>query len=180
MVGVVRALVTVLLALALTGCLKAPNSAPYVEVGLPDVEAGGFAPCASSAAELLAVPLRIDSLHETTGLTPGIHRTDNRTLTWIWASYTDTQRQDAVSRVNEVQVFREPTDGSIHICTRVELQTPTRTDGTSGSYDVGARIQATRGALPPGDLHVVINWIAGCNCPEMPRGNTTKVVPEAT
>jgi hypothetical protein len=142
-----------------------------VEVGSPDVEAGGFAECASSQAVTLAAPLRASAVADAGGLPPGIHREGERSFLWVWASYENTTRQDRVSRLNEVQLKREPS-GEHALCTRVELATPTRTDGEPRSYAVAARFESDA-PFPATPMRVVVNWIAGCACDPIPRGNTT-------
>lgn len=183
-----RALLATLLALSAlaAGCTlpgwgdgdAPPAAAEPVDVGPPPVEAGGFADCASSSALPLAMPLSARSTTDAEGHGPGIHRLDNATLLWVWAAYEDTLREDRVSRVNEVQALREP-DGSYALCTRVELAAPTEADGEARTYDVAVLIEAKDG-LPDAPLKVVVNWVAGCRCDPIPRGNTTARFDAAT
>lgn len=164
-----------LLALALAGCLRGDGEGGrerYVVVDPPE-DGGGFAPCAPSDAQPLAVPFRADAVQETGGLGPGLHRLDARTFLWVWAVLNDSQRQDRITRLNEVQVFAEP-DGMLDVCTRVEVAAPQEVDGERRSYAVAARFVATQG-LPEGPVRVVVNWVAGCLCDPLPRGNATAV-----
>lgn len=158
-----------LAALVVAGC-AAPGAPEAVTVPPPE-STGAWAECASSSAQAMAFPLRIDAITDAGGRGPGIHRLDARTFLWVWASYEDTLRQDRVSRVNEVTADREP-DGTIVLCTRVELLAPLTVDGERRTYDVGARITAQQG-LPEAPLRVVVNWVAGCPCDPLPRGNAT-------
>lgn len=170
-----RALLAILL-LLVAGCAErdsgpGPALPTEVDVGPPPHEAGGFADCASQSAILVAAPLRATATDDAEGHPPGIHRLDNDTILWVWATYEHTQRQDRITRLNEVQLFREP-NGSHALCTRVELAAPTTTDGQTRTYDVAAHLE-TDTAWPHTPMHVTVNWIAGCQCAPIPRGNTT-------
>jgi hypothetical protein len=105
-----------------------------------------------------------------------LHRVDERTWLWVWATYQDTQRQDRVTRANEVQTFREP-DGGLVMCTRVDLVAPLEVDGQARTYDVAVRFTA-HARLPDGPTRFVVNWMAGCGACGAPRsGNDTLVSP---
>lgn len=167
-----RIVIPVLLAAALlAGCAAPPETtAEPVWVGPP--EGGGFAACASASAVEMAVPgLRADAVTDAGGRAPGVHRIDDETYLWVWASYEDTQRQDRITRLNPVTVHREP-DGEIVVCSRAELSAELFVDGERRTYDLGARLVAP-GGWPDARTHVVMNWIVGCTGCEPIRGNTT-------
>lgn len=158
---------------AAAGCAGEP--APPVEepvwVG-PPPEGGGFVGCASSQAREMALPgLRADATEDAGTRAPGIHKLNDTTFLWVWANYEETQRRDRVTRLNPVEVHREP-DGEIVVCTRVELASELFVDGARRSYAVATTITAPLG-WPQGPAHVVVNWIAGCTGCEPSRGNTT-------
>lgn len=159
----------------LAGCAgdpEPPAGPVEVEVGPPTVTAGGFAECAPPGAILTSLPTNARVATDTQGLGPGIHRLDNETLLFVWASYESTLREDRITRLNEVQAWRAA-DGAHSICTRVEIAAPaTVAESEPRSYDVGAFLVA-EGGYPATRLDVVVNWVAGCRCDPVPRGNTT-------
>ena len=164
-----------LLAAALAGCpAKTSPREAYVVVDPPE-DGGGFAECAPSDAQPLAVPFTAEPADDAMGKGPGVHRLDERTFLWVWADHEDTQRQDRITRLNEVQVLRA-NDGTIHVCTRVEVAAPQEVDGERRTYAVAARFVATEG-MPSGPVRVVVNWVAGCLCDPLPRGNATAEFP---
>jgi hypothetical protein len=145
-------------------------SAHFVEPPLP----GGAwrEPCPAQNATPLAVDFVAQPRNDSAGHGPGLHRLDPVTFLWVYATYNQTDRQDRVSRVNPVDVARDP-DGTLEVCTRVDLVTPVEVDGKLRTYDVAARFTATQG-LPAGSVRFTVNWIAGCTpCDPLPRGNAT-------
>jgi hypothetical protein len=175
--------VAVALALLAPGCLRAgeeppgeptPPSPVFVD---PPPEGGGPAPCASSQAQQLVVGFTAEAIPDAGGLGVGLHRLDAATWVWVWATYPDgTQRQDRVSRANEVQTFREP-DGGYVLCTRVDVVAPLEVDGRARAYDVAVRFSA-HSRVPEGALRFVVNWMAGCGPCGPPRsGNDTLLSP---
>jgi hypothetical protein len=139
----------------------------------PPEDGGGFGTCHSTAAQTLAVPFRADAVQSGGGRAPGIYRLSPSTFLYVWASYHDTQRQDKVTRVDPVEVYREPDSGApLEVCTRVEIAAPTQVDGQSRTYDVAVLYNATAG-LPPGPVRVLVDWVAGCPCDVLPEGNAT-------
>lgn len=177
------AVLLALLAPGLAGCLlpgwgeeeQAPEVVP-TRVD-PPPRGTGFAACASRQALQLAVGFVSEEVFDDGGAGPGLHRLDNRSFLWVWASYDHgTLREDDVRRVNEVQVFQEH-DGRVVVCTRVELVTPLQVDPDARRYDVAVRLAAARD-LPPGPVRVVVNWVAGCaECGVPSQGNTTAEFP---
>lgn len=169
-----RLVLLIVLAPALAGCAgngDAPPAAEPVWVGPPE-DGGGFAACASSQAREMALPgLRADAVNDSGGRGPGIHRLNDTTLLWVWASYNDTLRQDRVARLNPVEVHREP-DGEVVVCTRVELVAELFVDGERRTYDVAALLTAPLG-WPEARTHAVVNWVVGCTGCAPIRGNTT-------
>ena len=171
-----------LLALLVPGCFgPGPGepvlpTAPSPVLVEPPPPGGGFAPCHSRSAQQLALGFASETAQDDEGRGVGLHRVDERTFLWVWAVYQDTQRQDRVSRLNEVQVFQEP-DGRLVVCTRVDLVAPLEVDGRVRSYDVAARFIA-RSRLPDAPLTVIVNWMAGCGACGGPRsGNATAAFP---
>lgn len=166
------------LVLLLAGCAtpepEAPAPARRETVPAP-ADAGGFAECASTSAQQLGVNFRAAATQDARGLGAGLHRLNATSFLWVWATYDDTLREDRVTRVNEVQVFREP-DGRFLACTRVDLAAPTDVDAEARSYVVAVRFDAPQG-VPEGPLRFVVNWVAGCPCEPLPRGNATAVFP---
>ena len=167
------ALVAVLL---LAGCAGAPPPTPVAPTAHfvpPPLPGGAWVdPCPPQDAQPLAVDFRASAVNDTKGLAPGVHRVDAATFLWVYASYRDTDRQDRVSRVNEVTLAREP-GGTLVACTRVDLVAPVQVDGKLRTYDVGVRFVAPNG-LPPGPVRFTVNWVAGCTpCDPLPRGNDT-------
>lgn len=147
-------------------------------MGPPEVPAGGFGVCASSASQPVAATLRATVVDDAGGRSPGIHRDGDRAFVWVWASYEDTLREDRVARLNEVQLKREP-DGTYALCTRVEVIAPTAADGERRTYDVAARFESAT-PFPAAPMRVVVDWVAGCACDPIPRGNTTATFPAVT
>lgn len=168
-----RAALLLLVALATAGCAGEGVRDP-VAVPPPD-SSGSWAECASGSAQAMAIPFRVEAVNDTLGFGPGLHRLDEATFLWVWASYRDTLRQDRISRVNEVTADREA-DGTVVLCTRVEILAPLVVDGERRTYDVGARLSATQG-MPDAPLRFVVNWAAGCPCDPLPRGNATAEFP---
>lgn len=162
----------VLLLAALAGCSQGP-SGPQATTVAPPVDGGGFASCHSQAAAQVAVPFRASAVNDSGGRGPGIYRLDHDTFLWVWAHYNDTQRQDRITRLNSVDVYREPSaDAPLVVCTRVDVAAPTLVDGVRRSYSVAATFQAKSG-LPNGSVQVIVNWVAGCPCPTPPMGKMT-------
>lgn len=175
-----RRALALLLVLLSAGCAQPGAPAPatpaahYVPPPLP----GGswVDPCPPQDAIPVAMDFRAASVNDTEGLGPGLHRVDESTLLWVYATYNRTDRQDRVSRVNQVDVARAP-DGTYVACTRVDLVTPVQVDGDLRSYAVAVRFQAP-GGLPQAPMRFVVNWIAGCTpCDPLPRGNDTATFP---
>lgn len=167
-------LVALLAALpALGGCFGDADDGPPEPAFVDAPVGGGWAPCASTSAQQLAIGFTSEAVEDDAGLGEGLHRVDVRTFLWVYAVYEDTQRQDKVTRVNEVQTYREPT-GDYVLCTRVDVATPLQVDGERRTYDVAVRFTATRD-LPETRLRFVVNWIAGCGpCGPPPMGNETR------
>lgn len=132
-----------------------------------------WAECPPSAARPIAVPFRTEVANDDLGRGAGLHRIDARTFLWVYANYTDTLREDRITRVNPVHVARDTQD-VVHVCTRVDVAAPTEVDAQPRSYIVAARLTAQE-ALPEGTLRVVVNWVAGCPCATLPRGNATAI-----
>lgn len=146
----------------------------FVEPPLP----GGSwrEPCPPHDAQPVAIGFRAVAVNDSGGRGPGLHRLDERTFLWVYATYNDTMRQDRVSRVNQVDAARAA-DGSLELCTRVDLVTPVAVDGRLRTYAVAARFTATD-PLPPGAVRFTVNWIAGCTpCDPLPQGNATAEFP---
>lgn len=160
-----------LLALVMTGCVLGDAPAQSGRATVEPPQGGGFAPCATPAAVPMAVPFRADATDTDQGLGPGLHRTGPDTWLYVHRAENNTLREDRITRLNEVQVEREP-DGRIVICTRIEIATPTDVDDQPQDLVVAARYHATQG-FPPGDVRFVLNWIAGCPCTPLPTGNAT-------
>ncbi|HUR67992.1 MAG TPA: hypothetical protein VM370_02010 [Candidatus Thermoplasmatota archaeon] len=159
--------VAVLLVL-LAGCAT-PTGAQTAHVDPPPD--GEWSECPPAQSRPIGVPFRAEATNDTAGHGPGIHRLDARTFLWVYAEYEETLREDRVSRLNAVDVARSA-DAVLHVCTRVDLATPTQVDAEPRSYAVAARLTAQE-PLPEGRLRVVVNWIAGCRCEPAPRGNAT-------
>ena len=164
-----------LLVAALAGCNGPPAPRTGYVVVDPPEDGGGFAECAPPDAQPLAVPFRADGTNETRGLGPGVHRLDARTFLWVWGAFNDSLREDRITRLNEVQVLREAS-GQLHACTRVEVAAPQEVDAEPRTFAVAARFVATQG-MPEGPVRVVVNWVAGCLCDPLPRGNATASFP---
>ena len=171
---VVRRAALLALALLVAGCARPDGPAPEPLVMEPP-EGGGFAECPGEAAPQVAVPFRADAAEGAQGLGAGLHRLDDRTFLWVWASHEDTLREERVSRLNEVTVHRAA-DGTHVVCTRVEVVSETFVDHEPRSYDVAARFTAPEG-MPPGPVRFVVNWAVGCECSPLPMGNTTATFP---
>lgn len=166
----------VLAVLLLAGCTDAgplggtTPAEPTVYVG-PPADGGGPAPCAPQSARQYPVDVRGVATRDDRGLGVGLHRLNESSWLWVWASYHDTDRQDRVSRVNEAQVFAE--GGQTWLCTRVELVAPTFVDGARSSYAVAVQYDVLA-PLPAGSVHWTVDWVAGCaRCDPLPAGNTT-------
>lgn len=164
-----RAVLAVVLAALVSGCSEqdAPTGRATVE---PPADGGGFADCAPQHAVQMAVPFSARSVDDALGRPAGVHRLEPSRFLWVWGSFEDSLREDRVTRVNEVQVFRA--DARLHVCTRVEVAAPTEVDDRPRTFDVAVLLEATSG-LPEGDVRVVVNWVAGCPCEPLPRGNDT-------
>lgn len=148
-----------------------PAEPSPVAVG-PPPDGGGPAPCASQQAQQLALGFTGESTGDAQGRGAGLHRLDAQTWLWVWARYEDTQRQDRVSRINEVRTFREP-DGRLVLCVQVDLVAPLEVDGRARSYDVAVRFRAHQDP-PDAPTRFVLNWVAGCGRCGAPRsGNAT-------
>lgn len=161
----VRPVRAVLLAIVLlAGCAKPPESATV------DVPVGTeHAVCPPVNSRAIAVPFRVEATNDTLGFDAGIYRIDARTFLWVWANYSDTLREDRITRVNNVEVARDAGE-IVHVCTRVDVATPVLVDLEPRSYGVAARIGAEED-LPAGAVRVTVNWVAGCPCDPLPRGN---------
>lgn len=142
----------------------------------PPADGGGPAACASSGAELLAVPFEARSTGDAQGLAVGIHRIDPDSFLYVWAVYEDTLREDRITRLNPVEVHREPFRPGdrplLQICTDVDVAAPRDVDVERRSFAVAAVFDATSG-LPEGSIRFVVNWVAGCPCDPLPSGNAT-------
>lgn len=130
-----------------------------------------WATCPPTASRAIAIPFQVAAENKTEGRPAGIHRTGDKDFLWVWAQYVDTLHEDRVSRVNAVEIARDSV-GVLHICTRVDLVTPTEVDDEPRSYGLGVRLTAKE-ALPEGPTRVTVNWIAGCPCSPLPRGNVS-------
>lgn len=155
-----------LLALLLSGCNGEPERARVEPPG--DM---GWAVCPPTSARAIAVPFRVNETASDFGRGVGVHRLSASTFLWVYAVYEDTLREDRITRANNVDVARDA-NGTVHVCTRIDLAMPIDVDNEARSYVVGALISA-RDALPEGRLQVTVNWIGGCACDPLPRGNTT-------
>lgn len=175
-----RPAATLLLGAALlaAGCARVDpgegDAGEYVVVDPPE-DGGGFAPCATRDSQPLAVPFRAEATTDAGGREAGIHRLDGTTFLFVWAVREDSLREDRVTRVNPVDVYREPA-GRIHVCTSVDIAAPQEVDGERRTYAVAALFTATTG-MPEGPLRVLVNWVAGCLCDPLPRGNATADFP---
>lgn len=155
------ALVAILL---LAGCAAEPP--PRVEP-----PAGGeWAECPPNAARAIAVPFRANVTDDARGLGEGIHRVGPGEFLYVHASHQDTLREDRISRVNPVHVARDGL-GVLHVCTRVDVVAPVEVDDERRSYDLAVLLSSPE--LPPGPYRVVVNWVAGCPCDPLPKGNAT-------
>lgn len=161
-----RWVLALVLALLLAGCTGAPERARVDPPG--DT---GWATCPPTSARAIAVPFRANETASDFGRGPGVHRLSARELLWVYAVYEDTLREDRITRLNNVDVARDA-NGTVHVCTRVDVAMPVDVDDEPRSYVVAALITA-RDALPAGPLQVTVNWIGGCACDPLPRGNTT-------
>lgn len=154
------------LALVLAGC-----SAP-VEKATVEAPAGtSWATCPPAASRPFTLALFSVVENETGGRPAGIHRLDAKTFLWVWGQYEETLREDRVTRVNAVDIARDST-GLLHLCTRVDVAAPTEVDGEPRTYGVGVRFGG-RDSFPEGPVRVTVNWVAGCACDPLPRGNAT-------
>lgn len=130
-----------------------------------------WAECPPTSSRPIAIPFRANVSDDPDGHPPGIHRVSEREFLWVYAKYAQTLREDRVTRVNPVELHRD-VNGTLHLCTRVDIAAPLEVDDERGSYSVAVLLSA--GApLPEGPLRVVVNWVAGCRCDPLPRGNTT-------
>lgn len=174
-----RAVVLLALALLLSGCaLPARERDPrnVYEVVDPPEDGGGFAACATPSSQAMAIPFRAHGTTDAQGRGVGLHRLDASTFLYVWAVYEDTLRDDRVTRVNQVDVFRDvDATGAttrLHVCTELDIAAPQEVDGERRSYAVAAVYAATDG-LPDAPIRFVVNWVAGCLCEPLPRGNAT-------
>lgn len=137
-----------------------------------DAPAGGaWAECPPAASRGIAVPFRASAIDDAPHMPPGIHRLDARSFLWVWAAYNGSLREDRITRVNAVDVARDA-EGLVHVCTRVDVSTPTAVDAEPRTYVVAARLEAQE-TLPEGPVRVVVNWVAGCPCSPLPKGNAS-------
>lgn len=163
--------------LLLVGCTSAPPDHVGAKVD-PPADGGGFAPCHSQSAAQVAVPFRAVAVNDSGGRGPGIFRLDHDTFLWVWANYNGTLRQDRITRLNSVDVYREPSKTApLEVCTRVDIAAPVDVDGAHRSYAVAAMFHATSG-MPNGSITMIVNWLAGCPCPSPPMGNATATFDE--
>lgn len=169
-----RVLAALVLAALLAGC-AAPEATPSPERRSvdPPADAGAWRDCPPRASRPIAVPFGARAVDDALGHHPGIHRLDERTLLWVWASYEETLREDRITRLNDVVVSRD-VEGFVHVCTRVDLSAPIEVDAEPRTYDVAAVFEA-REPLPAGPLVASVNWIAGCpGCDPAPRGSASQ------
>lgn len=130
-----------------------------------------WAECPPGSSIALGHPLRAEVWDEARD--EGIHRLDARTFHWVWRNYTDDLHEDKLTRVNPVELARDA-QGTLHLCTRADIRAPIEVDAEPRTYAVGLKITAETD-LPPGPLRVVVNWVAGCPCDPLPRGNVTRL-----
>lgn len=131
----------------------------------------GWAECPPTASRAIAVPFRVNETADARGYASGLFRVSAREFLFVWANQSATLHEDRISRVNPVEVARDG-NGTLHVCTRVDVVTPLEVDGEREPLVVAALL--TAGAdLPPGPYRVVVNWVAGCPCDPLPRGNMT-------
>lgn len=161
-----RWVVALTLALLFTGCNGEPGRARVDPPG--DT---GWATCPPTSSRAIAVPFRVNETESDLGRGAGLHRLSPTQFLWVYASYVDTLREDSITRVNSVDVARDA-NGTLHVCTRVDVKMPIDVDGERRTYVVAALISAGE-PLPEGPLNVTVNWIGGCICDPLPRGNTT-------
>lgn len=162
-----RLALVVLFAL-LVGCAGDPAPA---RATVDPPEGSQWAECPPTASRALAVAFRASSTNDTGGRAPGIHRLDERRFLYVWGSFEDTLREDRITRVNPVQLALDR-DGVTNVCASVDVAAPTDVDGERRSYGVGVLLQADE-PLPDAPVKVVVNWVAGCPCQPLPRGNAT-------
>lgn len=161
-----RWVLALVLALLAAGCQGGPERARVDPP--PDA---GWAVCPPTNARAIAVPFRANESASDLGRGAGLHRISAREFLWVYAVYEDTLREDRITRLNNVDVARDA-NGTLHVCTRVDVAMPVEVDAEPRSYVVAALLTA-RGTLPAGPLQVTVNWIGGCACDPLPRGSTT-------
>lgn len=167
----------VVMALVTAGCLKDPAGplVPRYEVVDPPADGGGFAACAPDDARPLAVPFRSEAVPDAGGRGKGVHRVNETTFLWVWGVFTDSLHEDRITRLGQVDVERG-SDGSTHVCTEVNVAAHQEVDDEPRSFVVAARFTATSG-IPEGPVRLVVNWVAGCLCDPLPRGNDSASFP---
>ena len=158
-----------LLVLLLAGCTGAPTPAPATVRVPPPPTDGEHATCPPPASRGLAIAFRAEETPSASGRAQGIHRLDDRTFLFVWAAYRDSLREDDVTRIRPVDVARDAL-GVLHVCSAVDVATPVEVDAEPRSYDVAVRFVALD-PLPEGDVRMTVNWVAGCSCGIVPRGN---------
>lgn len=159
-------------ACALAGCLSpgpGDGPAPRYTVVDPPEDGGGFAACAPGDAQRLAIPFRAEPAGQDGGRGKGVHRVNGTTFVWVWGVFEDSLHEDRITRLNPVDVSRAP-DGTLHVCTEVDVAAHQEVDEERRSFTVAARFVATAG-LPDGPVRFTVNWVAGCLCDPLPRGN---------
>lgn len=168
--GSARVRAPLLALLVLAGCTGDPG--PQTATVDPP-EGGGWAECPPTVSRALAIPFRGAATNATGDRPVGIHRLDAQRFLYVWGNFTDTLREDRITRVNPIQLA---VDGAnvTHVCARVDVSSPSEVDTERRSYGVGVLLQADA-PLPNGTIRVVVNWVAGCACDPLPKGNASAV-----
>lgn len=167
----VRGAPLLLAALLLAGC-GAPEPPPATPTRAsvdPPADAGPLLDCPPAASQSIALAVRSRAVDESGGREAGLHRLGPDAFLWVWGHYNETLREDRVTRVNEVHVARAA-DGTVVVCTRVDLAAPIEVDAEPRSYDVAVLFESTS-PLPAGPKRVFVNWVAGCPCDPLPQGH---------
>jgi hypothetical protein len=155
-------------ALLLAGCFG--SSEP--ETATVEAPVGtSWAQCPPTVARPIAVGYRVDVAEDAAGRGEGIHEEAAGRYLYVFGDYVDTLREDRVTRVNSVELGRDHL-GVLHVCTRVDIAAPVEVDMQTRTYAVAIRLSALE-PMPEGPYEVTVNWIAGCPCSPLPRGNVT-------